>query len=461
MCPPRYVGTPTDIDEQNILNASIFPEKQKESSNDLVDFGIRTKPHRKFVWNNYLLRRVEDKLHPEWILYITHGFIDQTNLNIYGRSVYITLIARRSSKYAGTRFLKRGANFQGDVANEVETEQMVYESDVSSLSQGHYTSFVQMRGSIPGHWSQDISKMVPKPAISIDLNDPYAETSGKHFNELLKRYGSPIIILNLVKKREKKKHESFLSEEIKNSVKYLNQFLPPQHVLQYNTFDMARINHKKEANVMNRLAFIANSAIMKTGIFQNKNPYFTQKPNTIAGQVNHASNEGRVQTGIIRTNCVDCLDRTNTAQFAIGKCALGYQLCALGLLASTKLEFDTDSVRMLEGLYEDHGDTLALQYGGSHLVHRVKTYRKTAPWTSQGNDIMQTCRRYFSNTFSDAEKQNAHNLFLGLFIPEYNKPAIWEHLNDYYLHNFPVIKYMEEDWYVGFNNNKLLNIDIF
>ena len=34
--------------------------------------------------------------------------------------------------------------------------------------------------------------------------------------------------------------------------------------------------------------------------------------------------DGRSQTGIIRVNCVDCLDRTNTAQFIIGKVALGY-----------------------------------------------------------------------------------------------------------------------------------------
>jgi hypothetical protein len=76
------------------------------------------------------------------------------------------------------------------------------------------------------------------------------------------------------------------------------------------------------------------------------------------------------------------------------------QLCSLGVLDVPTLEFDSDCVRMLEELYEDHGDTLALQYGGSQLVHRIKTYRKTAPWTSQGNDIMQTLSRYYSNTFS-------------------------------------------------------------
>ena len=76
------------------------------------------------------------------------------------------------------------------------------------------------------------------------------------------------------------------------------------------------------------------------------------------------------------------------------------QLYALGVVATPHVEFDSDCVRMLEELYEDHGDTLALQYGGSQLVHRIKSYRRIAPWTSQGNDIMQTLSRYYSNTFS-------------------------------------------------------------
>jgi len=68
---------------------------------------------------------------------------------------------------------------------------------------------------------------------------------GAHFNQLLKRYGSPIIILNLVKKREKKKHESTLSEELSMAVKYLNQFLPPEHHIQYISFDMARMSKRQ------------------------------------------------------------------------------------------------------------------------------------------------------------------------------------------------------------------------
>ena len=38
---------------------------------------------------------------------------------------------------------------------------------------------------------------------------------------------------------------------------------------------------------------------------------------------------GQKQHGVVRTNCVDCLDRTNTAQFAIGKCALAFQVSSV------------------------------------------------------------------------------------------------------------------------------------
>lgn len=230
---------------------------------------------------------------------------------------------------------------------------------------------------------------------------------GQHFNQLLKRYGSPIVILNLVKKREKKKHESVLSKEFSASIRYLNQFIPPKYGIKYVSFDMARMNKIKDENVMQRLTEIARLRIMQTGMF------ITRPVAQIGSNFNCRPGLPKYQTGIIRVNCVDCLDRTNTAQFALGKCALGYQLYALGVLQIPSLEFDSDCVRMLEALYEDHGDTLALQYGGSQLVHRIKTYRKTAPWTSQGNDIMQTLSRYYSNTFSDSEKQNTINLFLG------------------------------------------------
>lgn len=162
LSPPKQI-IPNLIDElectykqrDELLNTSMFADLN--GSRERQNFGVRMKPHRKFVWNFHLLSKIEKELHPDWILYITHGFVGQSNMSVFGRSIYVTLIARRSCKYAGTRFLKRGANFQGDVANEVETEQMVHDSGVSSLNDCHITSFVQMRGSIPGDASCYIS----------------------------------------------------------------------------------------------------------------------------------------------------------------------------------------------------------------------------------------------------------------------------------------------------------------
>ncbi|KAI2543403.1 FIG4 phosphoinositide 5-phosphatase [Homo sapiens] len=273
---------------------------------------------------------------------------------------------------------------------------------------------------------------------SVDQADPFAHVAALHFDQMFQRFGSPIIILNLVKEREKRKHERILSEELVAAVTYLNQFLPPEHTIVYIPWDMAKYTKSKLCNVLDRLNVIAESVVKKTGFFVNRPDSYCsilrpdEKWNELGGCVIPT---GRLQTGILRTNCVDCLDRTNTAQFMVGKCALAYQLYSLGLIDKPNLQFDTDAVRLFEELYEDHGDTLSLQYGGSQLVHRVKTYRKIAPWTQHSKDIMQTLSRYYSNAFSDADRQDSINLFLGVFHPTEGKPHLWELPTDFYLHH--------------------------
>ena len=54
----------------------------------------------------------------------------------------------------------------------------------------------------------------------------------------------------------------------------------------------------------------------------------------------------KMQNGVARTNCIDCLDRTNAAQFVIGKRALGHQLHALGIISDTSMDYDTDAVNL-------------------------------------------------------------------------------------------------------------------
>lgn len=79
----------------------------------------------------------------------------------------------------------------------------------------------------------------------------------------------------------------------------------------------------------------------------------------------------KLQKGVLRTNCIDCLDRTNVAQYAYGLASLGHQLHALGSVESPELDLDSPLAHHLMHFYERMGDTLALQYGGSAAHNKV------------------------------------------------------------------------------------------
>ncbi|KAL9943588.1 phosphatidylinositol-3,5-bisphosphate 5-phosphatase [Verticillium nonalfalfae] len=383
-----------------------------------------------FVWNSHLLQPVVQALKDpfDWCRPIIHGYIDQAALSIYGRTAHITIIARRSRYFAGARFLKRGANDLGYVANDVETEQIVSEALTTSFhapgprlyASPQYTSYVQHRGSIPLYWTQDNTGVTPKPPIELNLVDPFYGAAALHFNNLFERYGAPIYVLNLVKARERTPRESKLLVEFTNAIKYLNQFLPDGKQIIYEAWDMSRAAKSRDQDVIGTLENIAESVVTTTGLFHDGD-----------GNINPI----RVQNGVARTNCIDCLDRTNAAQFVIGKRALGHQLHALGILEDTAIDYDTDAVNLFTHMYHDHGDTIAVQYGGSQLVNTMETYRKINQWTSHSRDMIESFKRYYNNSFLDGQRQEAYNLFLGNYIFSQGQPMLWDLATDYYLHH--------------------------
>ena len=383
-----------------------------------------------FVWNHHLLNPAMSALkHPfNWCLPIIHGFIDQSALDIFGRAVYITIIGRRSRHFAGARFLKRGANDEGYVANDVETEQIVSEKLTTSFhapgprlySNPTYTSYLQHRGSIPLYWTQDNSGVSPKPAIDLNLQDPFFQPAALHFDHLFERYGCPVYVLNLIKSRERTPRESKLLVEFQKCVEYLNQALPKDKNILYKAFDMSRASKTRGGDVIGALEIIAKEIVEKTGFFRNGDEGFDQ-PLT--------------QNGIARTNCIDCLDRTNAAQFVIGKRAFALQLQALGVLDRDEIDFDTDAVNVFTHMFHDHGDTIAVQYGGSHLVNTMATYRKLNQWQSQSRDMVESFKRYYHNSFLDSQRQEAYNLFLGNYVWAQGQPLLWDLTTDYYLHH--------------------------
>ncbi|MCE3215470.1 Phosphoinositide phosphatase sac4 [Datura stramonium] len=131
--------------------------------------------------------------------------------------------------------------------------------------------------------------------------------------------------------------------------------------------------------------------------------------------------------GVLRTNCIDCLDRTNVAQYAYGLAALGHQFRALGVTNSTKIDLDDPLAEELMGFYERMGDTLAHQYGGSAAHNKIFSERR-GQWKAaiQSQGSLGLLQRYYSNAYMDAEKQNAINVFLGYFQPQEGRSDIWE-----------------------------------
>lgn len=463
---------------QDNLTAPPDERASTKSSNGAAHHGGPLRPttawgyNEKFVWNHHLLQPAFGKSEhhgaptaraeaassnspddadagsgnssvgaaAEWVLPLVYGFVDQAKLSVLNRTVHITLLARRSRHFAGARFLKRGTDELGHVANDVETEQIVAEGLTTPFyaparmskqkrEQGEegdgrptlgpnprYTSYVMHRGSIPIYWTQDSTNMSPRPPIEISVVDPYFASAALHFDDLLRRYGHPVIVLNLIKSKEKQPREMKLLHAFGECVAYLNQFLPSDRRLRYIAWDMSRASKSHDQDVIGVLEDIAEETVDATRFFHSgpEPALFEVQSKEIA----HAPGPRRktilLQSGVARVNCVDCLDRTNAAQFVIGKAALGHQLHALGLLGHPSLPFDSAAVDMLTEMYHDLGDTIALQYGGSHLVNTMETYRKVNQWTSHSRDMLEGLKRYYSNSFVDADKQAAINLFLGI-----------------------------------------------
>ena len=162
--------------------------------------------------------------------------------------------------------------------------------------------------------------------------------------------------------------------------------------------------------------------------------------------------------GVVRTNCIDCLDRTNVAQFCVGRTILpsssphfGFASSASGealevppshlhhsstptALTLAQLpfpflssggEWSVDEVKAKKWVVTQ----LALQYGGSQAVG--------TPNSNAARDFLQSVKRFYRNTFTDLEKQHIMDVFLGVHQPTQGGFHIWELESDLHLHNRP------------------------
>ncbi|XP_006362092.1 phosphoinositide phosphatase SAC2-like isoform X2 [Solanum tuberosum] len=412
-----------------------------------------------FVWNEFLTREIHNQLqNTHWTVALVYGFFKQATFKISSQDFILTLIARRSRHYAGTRYLKRGVNEKGRVANDVETEQIVFE-DVPEGSPFGATSVVQNRGSIPLFWSQETSRLNVKPDIILSRRDFKFEATKLHFEDLVQRYGNPIIILNLIKTLEKRPREMILRAEFANAIEFLNKDLPEDDRLRFLHWDINKRPRIKAKMALIRLSDVAANALELTGflhcqLIPTSRTEELQKlsPVSCDDRGDHVKEDldemdvemgnecdklrgaycvkvSSVQNGVLRTNCVDCLDRTNVGQYAYGLVALSHQLHALGFVDVDNINIDSHSplAQDLMQIYEEMGDTLSLQYGGSAAHNKVFSEMR-GQWkaTTRSQEIIRSVQRFYRNAYMDPEKQDAINVFLGHFQPQEGGPALWE-----------------------------------
>ncbi|ORC88754.1 putative synaptojanin (N-terminal domain), putative,inositol/phosphatidylinositol phosphatase [Trypanosoma theileri] len=397
----------------------------------------KRKVRNKFVWNEFLLEPFfipftarstptegEALLSPagigRWMVYLLHGSIVQCPLYCVGRHVRITLIGRVSKNFAGARYLRRGVSSDGHVANHVEVEQIVMDESTlhTHYTRGAFSSYVQVRGSVPLHWFHPPTQL-PKPPIKLGVSDLYYTDTQKHFQELIEDYGVPIIIVNLLRQREKRPRESILGNEYRKAVATLMGYTrdnstekrkvtdsesekvmnvkeenkrEKEEILLYYEFDI----RESARDAWNNTTAIAEESLKKTGFFA----------------CHSSGHKAQWQEGVIRSNCVDCIDRTNLAQFFFGLHALGHQLHALGILYSpVDLALSPDVQNLLLRMFLLMGDAIAVQYGGSPQVGAGVLNRGT------GWDKIMGIKRLYNNMVSDREKQSALNIFLGRYQP--------------------------------------------
>ena len=98
-------------------------KQTKDKEEELTAF----KPwDNQMMWNYFLVRDFYGSIkRKKWCMPVIHGYIDQKNFHDGGNRFSFMAIARRSRHYAGTRYLRRGINHEGYIANWVEIEQIV------------------------------------------------------------------------------------------------------------------------------------------------------------------------------------------------------------------------------------------------------------------------------------------------------------------------------------------------
>ena len=235
-----------------------------------------------FCWNAKAMR----KLVGSWVEKVeslpvfVQGFVGW-----YGaEDLKVALISRRSFLRSGPRFKHRGVDAFGSAANFVETEILVTVG-------GRTVSLLQIRGSLPFFWEQ--GGVTEEPKVR-QVSKSEVQAFIRHYDHLMAYYQvEKLVIANLLSTKPSEQILSKqLSEIIEKSQKDVTVFsINLNELVNSNQQDLK----KKVSELAKFFPLIASEIHQKESAFTLDNS----------------------QKCLIRTNCLDCVDRTNLFQMML------------------------------------------------------------------------------------------------------------------------------------------------
>ncbi|KAF9534756.1 inositol polyphosphate phosphatase [Crepidotus variabilis] len=373
----------------------------------------------RFVWNEYILRSLldfRDRLDPleredldkcQFLILAIQGYVGVFTMalpapptNGSPTLATLSLISRLGWKRAGTRFNTRGVDDDGNTANFVETE------SIFSTDQ-HCVSYVQARGSVPLFWEQQGMQAFGQ---RIQITRPHASQPAfeRHFFQLMEEYGS-IHSINLLGQKE---NEASLTNAYARHVQIARAALGDEiGITHFDFHNAVRIGgHDSVIRELRRMETITDH-VDRFG--------FTM--------CDAASDEIVTdQRGVFRTNCLDCLDRTNFVQDILSRTSLEQYL----LLVRREWTQSNTLWTYHRELWAENGDALSRIYAGTGALNT--SFTRTGKRTLAGvlSDATKSVSRAYINNFQDKSKQVAIDMFLGNLSNQL-QVTIYDPVHDY------------------------------
>jgi len=380
-----------------------------------------------YYWNEVHMQDFIRADLKDWLTPVISGIVEIRHVQLGQTEIDFILISRRDKRRTGMRFISRGCDMDGNCSNTADTEQIVVVYKKNSLETKVY-AHVQIRGSIPFYWKQK-PDLKWEPKGEIYLPNQNVSVAKRHFDMLVKDYGNQVII-NLI---DKKRFQHKVGLEFE---RVCEELVKQKSELKYVWFDFHQECKKMKYENLSRLLTIIETDTSHMGMFEadiTKN-----NNNTLTGTVHQK------QKGTFRTNCIDCLDRTNVVQSVIGRKMLHLALIHAKLSNKSVFQlapfekFDDPLEELFREIWTKNADALSMLYTGTGAL---KTdFTRTGKRSSQGaiNDGRNSIVRYVKGNFYDGYNQNCVDLALGKYKPkekEYKKQKV----NNFFILSFMML----------------------